>query len=149
VKNWAKRIARVAAQYGVALRVFYIDAGDLNVLLTKARGLLTVNSTAGLQSIEHGCPTMTLGDAVYDVEGLTYQGDLADFWQRAEKPDPEFAAAYLRLLLAMLHVRGGYYTPESVAAAADGMAYRLHHGLVNQVLPEAINGVDCWREGKA
>lgn len=145
VKNWAKRIDAVSAQYGVGLRVFYVDACDLNALLAKARGLITVNSTAGLQSIELGCPTITLGDAVYDVAGLTYQGELSDFWRHAAKPDTEFAAAYVRLLLAMLHVRGGYYTRDSVAAAADGMAFRLHHDFVNHVLPEAINGVDWSR----
>ena len=48
--------------------------------------------------------------------------------------------ASLRLMGAMLHVRGSYYDPEGIEAAADAMAYRLHHVLVNRPLRAVLRG---------
>jgi len=48
--------------------------------LRRARGTIVINSTVGLSSVSHGTPTKCLGRAVYDIEGLTYQGALETFW---------------------------------------------------------------------
>ena len=140
LKAWRRRIARMAREAGVAERVFYIDGGDLDELIIASSGVITVNSTVGLRAIELQRPIIALGDAIYRVPGVTFMEPLDSFWTLARSPDAALANALLRALAAMLHVRGGYYSRESVNAAAAGMIYRLHHGVVNQPLAEVVRG---------
>jgi capsular polysaccharide export protein len=99
---------------------------------------VTVNSTAGLRALELGCPTMALGEAIYRLPGLAFEGRLDDFWNGARAPDPVFVGKALRAMGAALHVRGSMYDAAGIEAAAQGMAYRLHHGLVNVPLAEVL-----------
>ena len=140
LKNWRKRIAVMAADAGVAERVFYIDGGDLDLLVTASLGVITVNSTVGLRAIELQRPVVALGDAIYRVAGVTFEAPLDEFWTKAHAPDAALADALLRALAATLHVRGGYYTRTGRDAAAAGMTYRLHHGMVNQPLDIVVRG---------
>ena len=41
---------------------------------------MVVNSTVGLSALHHNKPTKVLGKAIFDLAGLTYQGQLDDFW---------------------------------------------------------------------
>ncbi|HEX4781677.1 MAG TPA: capsular biosynthesis protein [Usitatibacter sp.] len=138
LKGWRRRIAAMAARAGVTGRVHFIDGGDLDALLASCRGLVTVNSTAGLRALELGCPTMALGEAIYRLPGLAFEGRLDDFWNGARAPDPVFVGKALRAMGAALHVRGSMYDAAGIEAAAQGMAYRLHHGLVNVPLAEVL-----------
>ena len=140
LKDWRRRIARMAREAGVAERVFYIDGGALDALIVASSGVITVNSTVGVRTIELQRPIFALGDAIYCVPGVTFTGSLDDFWKMGQAPDPVLADALLRAQAATLHVRGGYYSRERVEAAAAGMIYRLHHGLVNQPLAEVARG---------
>lgn len=140
LKAWRRRIARMARDAGVAGRVFYLDGGDLDQLVTSSSGVITVNSTVGLRAIELQRPIIALGDAIYRVPGVTFMDSLDRFWRDAKAPDTRLADALLRALAATLHVRGGYYSRDSVVAAAAGMIYRLHHGMVNQPLAEVARG---------
>ncbi len=140
IKAWGRRIARMATEAGVAARVRFIDGGDLDALIRRARGVITVNSTVGLRSIELGCPTLALGEAIYRVAGLTFEAPLDEFFSAPVPPDAALADAFLRAIAATLHVRGGYYAAAGLDAAAEGMAYRLHHELVNQPVTEVLLG---------
>ena len=140
LKAWRRRIARMARDAGVAERVIYLDGGDLDQLITASSGVVTVNSTVGLRAIELLRPVIALGDAIYRVAGVTFMEPLDEFWTQARAPDAVLADALLRALAATLHVRGGYYARDGLAAAAAGMVYRLHHGWVNQALPEVVRG---------
>ena len=141
VKNWRRRIAcmariaQMAHQANVAHRVSYIDGGDLDTLIGRAAGVITVNSTVGLRAIELGKPVYGLGDAIYRVKGLTHEAALDSFWNSASPPDPQLADAFIRSLAASVLVRGSMYSNAGVEAASQGMAYRLHHGLLNVALP--------------
>ncbi len=46
---------QMAAEHGVGERVFYIDGGNLDAMLTTAAGYVTVNSTSGLAALQTGC----------------------------------------------------------------------------------------------
>ncbi|MEP7157461.1 MAG: capsular biosynthesis protein, partial [Betaproteobacteria bacterium] len=140
LKNWRSMIERMANEAGVGRRVIYIDGGDLDKLIATSAGVVTVNSTVGLRAIELGLPILALGQAIYRIHGLTHEAGLDDFWINGCAPEPSLANAFLRALAATLHVRGSYYTREGVRAAAEGMAYRLHHNLVNQPLPAVLRG---------
>ena len=147
LKNWRRRIAymariaqmaqmeQMAHQANVAHRVSYIDGGDLDTLIGRAAGVITVNSTVGLRAIELGKPVQALGDAIYRVKGLTHEAALSNFWNSASPPDPPLADAFIRSLAASVLVRGSMYSKAGIEAASQGMAYRLHYGLLNVALP--------------
>jgi capsular polysaccharide export protein len=140
LKRWRRRLERMADAAGVTGRVHFSDGGDLDAMIRASRGLVTVNSTAGLRALELGRPVCALGETIYRVPGLAFEGPLDDFWTRAPAPDADLVDAAVRLMAAMLHVRGSMYDAAGIEAAADGMAYRLHHGLVNAPLAQPLRG---------
>ena len=82
-RNWRSFLKRRARRLGLGGRVLHIDGGDLQSLAQGAAGMVCVNSTSGTLALEAGIPVMVLGDAVYDVPGITYQGVLDGFWAHA------------------------------------------------------------------
>ena len=121
-KAWRRRIDTMARAAGIADRAFFIDGGDLDALIRGSNGVLTVNSTAGLRSLELLRPTLALGQAIYRVNGLAFNGPLDAFWSQAQAPDAVLVDAWLRQLAASLHVRGGMYDQPAINAAASGIA---------------------------
>lgn len=140
LKRWRARIRRLAVAAGVGTRAHFVDGGDLEALIAGSAGVVTINSTVGLRSLELRRATIALGEAIYRVPGLAFGGTLDDFWERAQAPEEDLVEATLRLLGAMLHVRGSYYDPRGIEAAAEAIAYRLHHGMVNVPLAAVLRG---------
>jgi capsular polysaccharide export protein len=140
LRPWRRILDRLSRERGVEGRVHFIDGGDLDAILGGSAGLVTVNSTAGVRAIELGVPVMALGEAVYGVPGIAYVGESEEFWSGASQIDPILGDAFLRALGAAVHVRGSMYDRAGIEAAADGMAYRLHHGLVNVPLAAVLTG---------
>jgi capsular polysaccharide export protein len=125
VRDWAARVRRIAGAAGVPGRVVFLDGGSLDELLAGARGVVTVNSTVGLWALRAGVATMTLGAAVYDVPGLTWQGALDAFWQEAPPPDPELMTTFVRALAGTIQLRGVYYREPGLSVAVQEAAARL------------------------
>ena len=69
--------------------------------------MVCVNSTSGTLALEAGLPVVVLGDAVYDVRGITHQSSLDQFWTAPEVPDQALYDAFKRMLHARCLVRGG------------------------------------------
>ena len=67
--NYATLIDLLARRYGVSGRVHYFHDGPLSRYLRTCRGVITVNSTVGLQALFHAVPTKTMGDTFYNLEG--------------------------------------------------------------------------------
>lgn len=106
-RNWCAYVRRHARRLGIEGRVHCIDGGDLQLLSTSASGMVCVNSTSGTLALECGIPVVVLGDAVYDVPGVTHQGGLDSFWSNPQRPDTELYAAFKKALHAKCLVRGG------------------------------------------
>ena len=123
--GWRRRIAGWAAAHGVADRCAVIDGGPLDALIAGARGVVTVNSTVGTATLAAAVPLITLGNAVFDVEGLTHAGTLASFWQRPTPPDPDLVEAFMRVLVDRIQLRGGFVGREAIEAGAAAVAERL------------------------
>ena len=138
IKNWARIIARIAGHHGVASRVLFVDGGDLDAMIERARGVVLVNSTVGVRAIQLGRPVKPLGQALYDIEGLAHPGELDGFWRDPVAPDPELARDWIRLLASMVHVRGGYYSDPGLAAAANETADRIVAGRVGEVFTDRV-----------
>ncbi|KQS90831.1 MULTISPECIES: capsule biosynthesis protein [unclassified Rhizobium] len=130
--SWRAFINDLARGLGVGNRVQFLDGGDLNALLAKAAGTVTVNSTVGLSALQVGKPIKVLGVAVFDVKGLSDQADLDTFWRSPAPPDEKIRKAFFRLLAAAIQVRGNFYSTDGTDAGADAIAKRLHERSVNQ-----------------
>jgi capsular polysaccharide export protein len=110
-------IGRLTKALGLAGRVEFLETGDLATLLRHTRGVVTVNSTVGLAAVRAQRPTRTLGEAIYDLPGLTCQAPLDAFWRGPEPPDPALAAAYCAVLLHTTQVNGDFYTRGGIELA--------------------------------
>ena len=85
-------------------------------------GVVTINSSAGLEAILAGIPVKTLAPALYDVAGLTHQGGLDAFWSSPETPDATLARQFVRALTGSVLVRGTIYSREGLDAAVRNVA---------------------------
>ncbi|MCQ0031946.1 capsule biosynthesis protein [Burkholderia glumae] len=116
---------RIAGEEGVAQRVDFINAGHLPTLLEHARGVVVVNSTVGLSALHHERPLITLGTAIYNLPGLTWQGTLDEFWRQCGQPDMDLYHAFLDYVMHHTQINGDFYTRTGIAMAVAGAADRL------------------------
>lgn len=115
-RHYGRQIARMAAVAGMADRIHYVHDLHLPTLLHDARGVVVVNSTVGLSALYHHAPVKTLGRCMYDLPGLTHQGDLASFWKAPERPDEELYERFRNYLIAMTQVSGSFYSGDEVVS---------------------------------
>ncbi|ACX96315.1 capsule biosynthesis protein [Halothiobacillus neapolitanus] len=123
--NWNKQIQKEARQLGIAERVFYFNGGDLNAMMRKARGVVTVNSTSGLQALQMGRAVKVLGACVYDVPELVDTQSLDDFWQNPTPPDATQLADFIRLLVQQTQIRGVFFGRADGSPSVINFAQRL------------------------
>ena len=82
----------------------------LPTCLKNAIGTITINSTVGLSSLYHKTPTITLGKALYDIEGLTCKGmHLNDFWRGYKAPDTFLYKEFRWYLIQETQLNGSFY----------------------------------------
>ena len=127
--DWCRLAASLASESGVADRVLAFEGGIPVELLSNAAGIVTVNSTVGTSALYNRVPVKVLGNAVFDIPGLTSQQPLDAFWHDPSPPDPEMTAAFFRALAGTTQVKGGYYTRAAQAGAIAGLVERLEGGL--------------------
>ncbi|RGE41381.1 capsular biosynthesis protein [Comamonas testosteroni] len=135
-RNYAAAIRMLTARYGLQGRVSYIHDQHLPTLLKNTKGVILVNSTTGLSALGHGAPVKVCGNALYDIQGLTYQGQLRDFWFLAHQsfPDKEVLKKFRKALIECTQLNGNFYRKLNkiswfCGVALDGkMALRLWEG---------------------
>ena len=109
-REYGALMAELRARHGLGERLIYVHDLHLPTLLRHARATLTINSTVGLSSIHHGTPVCCFGTAVYDLPGLTFQGEAADFLRDpGPAPDEALYRAFRRYLIAHNQVNGNFY----------------------------------------
>jgi capsular polysaccharide export protein len=123
--DWPRRVAAAATRLGIAERVAVIDGGPLDALIAEARGVVLVNSTVGTAALAAGRPLVALGDAIFDMPGLTHRGPLAEFWVAPTPPDPELVDAFFRLLVDRIQLRGGFIGHAPIEVGAAAVAQRI------------------------
>lgn len=140
LKNWGKLVNGLARSSGAGDRIHYVDGGSLDEMCRTARGMVTINSTSGLSALRLDCPVLTLGEAIYDVPGLTYQGTLDTFWTQAQRSDPTLRDAFLNAMAATIQVRGVFYNQPGLDAGVAEATHRLHEERINAPLPHPSIG---------
>ena len=126
--NWSRFVRRIARRLQVEDRIHFVDGGDLDEMLDGARGLVCVNSTSATLALGRGIPVCTIGEALYDMPGLTHQGHLDTFWRKPSPPEPGVYPAFRRVLVERSLVRGGLASESAVRILIDSMLERLGVG---------------------
>jgi len=80
--DYSNLIAQLAREHGLGERLLYVHDLHMPTLLDHCRGVVTVNSTTGLQALRHNVPVCALGECFYAVPGLVDGGPLERFWRQ-------------------------------------------------------------------
>nr|WP_253913225.1 capsular biosynthesis protein [Pseudoruegeria sp. HB172150] len=124
LERWFSKTARIAERFGLGDRVHVMKGGDLTILLRRSKGVVLVNSTVGLHALRHNVPTYVAGAAVFDVAGLTHQGDLNTFWIHPDAVDTKCFDAFQRAI-TRIQIKGSFYNPEGREVAIKEIRKRL------------------------
>lgn len=106
-------IRRTAARYEIPDRVHYLRGGKLAALLSQAKSIVTVNSTAAQQALWRNLPVKTLGQAIYNKPGIVSDQSLAEFFRNPTPPDPKAYQTLRDYLLQTSQIPGGFYSVKS------------------------------------
>jgi capsular polysaccharide export protein len=118
--DYAPLIQELAQEHRLGARLLYTHDQYLPALFDHMRGAVVINSTVGFSALTHGAPLKTLGVAVYDMEGLTFQGPLDEFWSAAAhfRPDFELLHRFRTYLIHQTQINGSFYKVDTTTAAA-------------------------------
>jgi capsular polysaccharide export protein len=117
--NYPRLIRRLSKHLGLEGRVEYIETGNLDTLLRHTLGTVTVNSTVGGLSLGLNRPTIALSTPIYNLPGLTFQGDLDDFWQNRHAPDSELFRCFRNTVIHATQINGGFYCAKGIELAVQ------------------------------
>lgn len=124
-RSWAHFVARHARRLGAKDRFVTLNDGDLHALSEKSRGIVTVNSTSGTLGLATGTPVFVMGNAVYNIPGITHQGRLDEFWTAPQPPDAKKYEAFRRMLHARCLVSGGFASQSAIRTLIASTMQRL------------------------
>jgi capsular polysaccharide export protein len=123
--NWPRFVREHASRLGLEGRLHYVDGGDLDKMIRGARGLVCVNSTSATLALAQDTPVCAIGEAIYDMPGLTHQGHLDTFWTNPTPPERGLYPAFRRVLVDRCLVRGGLASESAVTTLVESMTERL------------------------
>jgi capsular polysaccharide export protein len=131
--DYSSFIAAQARALGIAERIRYIHDQHLPTLLKHTRGVVTINSTTGLQALYHGTPVLTLGDCLYAVPGLVHAGPLETFWHEPGAVDAELFQRFRAYLVQQSQLNASFYgrTPGLPLYSSEASARRLSSSAID------------------
>jgi capsular polysaccharide export protein len=147
--NWSKFVRRIARRLHVEDRIHFVDGGDLDEILEGASGLVCVNSTSATLALARGVPVCTIGEALYDMPGLTHQEHLDTFWANPTPPEPGVYQAFRRVLVERSLVRGGLSSESAVEILIGSMLERLGFSSPSPISQTASRASPVLRQTKA
>ncbi|PTW60956.1 capsular polysaccharide export protein [Breoghania corrubedonensis] len=131
LERWHAVVPRLARDTGIADRVDHADGGGLDDLLAGSSGMVTVNSSAGLEALRAGVPVKALCPAIFDVPGMTDFQPLDAFWRTPTPPDPALVQAFVTALAGTVQARGTIHSREGLDAAVATMSARILEDRLN------------------
>ena len=109
-KNYKKFILKQAEFLNIKERILVFFDVHLPTCLKNSLGTITINSTVGLSSLYHKIPTITLGNAIYDIEGLTCKGISLDvFWKNRTLPNMKLLKKYRQFIIDNTQLNASFY----------------------------------------
>lgn len=139
-RDYSRLIARKARSLGISRRVLYIHDQHLPTLLSHALGVVVINSTVGLSAIHHGTPTKVCGNAIYNIQGLTWQSSLHTFWKAAATltVDKDLYQRFLGYTIATTQINGSFYRALPVPGCSTGLIAQSSTRPVELVVEEPL-----------
>jgi capsular polysaccharide export protein len=123
-RDYRKLIGRHAKHFNVEGRVHYFCDIHLPTVLKHSLGLVTVNSTTGIQALFHHIPVKVLGYALYNLPKLTNQYALSKFWTNPGQVDAQYFAYFRKELIAYSQLNGSFYGISPWAKAYSGSNFK-------------------------
>lgn len=110
-RNYSTLIRNLSEELRIKNRVIYIKSGDVFALIKGCIGCVVINSTVGMSALLNLKPVKVMGTAVYDKEGLTYQGFLDNFWKDAQnyRVDARLVEKFKFLVIERALINGSLY----------------------------------------
>jgi len=133
--DYSDLMRELAAKFGLGERLHYVHDVDLGAILDHAIGTIAMNSTVGIQSLDHGTPVKVLGNAVYDIPGMTFQGTLEEFLRDPGTIDREVLAGFRRYL--RFHNQGNGSIWKKLPSHEEGSGVIWPVGMEKRPTPEA------------
>lgn len=111
--DYSALLDKLGGELGISARLKYVHDLNLPTLLTHARGVIVINSTVGLSALHHQTPVITLGKAIYNLPGLTFQGGLQRFWAEAPSQPPDLSLywKFRNYVVDHTQLNGSFYKP--------------------------------------
>lgn len=106
-KNYSKK-------QNISERVFFVDGGHLPSMIKGSLGVVLINSTSGLQAIGHSAPTICLGESFYNIDGLTNQNKLEEFWHSRTQPDLNLYAKFRNYVMEKTQINGSFHSVDGI-----------------------------------
>lgn len=109
-RNYTAYIKYLAKIYKAEKRIYAVFDVHLPTIIRHSRAVVLINSTVGLSALYHNKPTFCLGNAIYDIEGLTTKGiSLDKFWTKHRTVDSKLYVKFRRYLLDHTQIPGSFY----------------------------------------
>jgi capsular polysaccharide export protein len=139
-RDYNNLIGLLASTHRVENRVRYIHDQHLPSLLTHARGVVVINSTVGLSALDHDTPLKVCGNAIYDMQGLTFQADLDKFWRTATTAgtDAQLLERYLNYLITNTQLNGSFYRRLNMPFSHSGLVWTSKASVQTANLSEQV-----------
>jgi capsular polysaccharide export protein len=67
-----------------------------------------------------------LGHAIFNLQGLTFQGPLDRFWRKGRAPSADLYKAFKRVVIQKAQVNGSFFTNEGLELAVNGTLQRMN-----------------------
>ncbi len=133
--NYRKLIKQLTQVFNIEKRVVYLEDGNLPTMVRNAKGVIVVNSTVGTSALFHRRPLCALGEAIYDIPGLTHQEGLDTFWKQGQPPEIELYHKFHNAVVNLTQVNGDLYSNKGIEMSVDGSL--SFFGLSNAQQPKA------------
>lgn len=124
-----KDLRIMAEEFGLGDRLVYLQSGAFRPVVRNARGLVTVNSTAGFAALDCGVPVIAFGESLYRRPGLAVAAegpeDLDRFWVDPPEVDTTLAHRFNIHLMRSVLVPGSFYLPKTWQGIAAAVIEKL------------------------
>lgn len=156
--NYKKFVKNLAKVLKISDRVFFITDINSTEFVTKSLGMIVINSTMGIVSIQNNKPTINLGNSIYANYGLAISAVtngifnhniLDDFWTKPISPIAKNVELFFKILRKNAILPGNFYTDAGIKQTIAGTLERINIGGIRHCIIlskgiRKINNLDAF-----
>lgn len=128
-----KNLRYMMEDSGLGGRVTFLQSGPFMPIVRRARGLVTINSTAGIAALGEAIPVLALGHAFYRGEGLaqgfTSDADFDAFWNAPPPVDTVKTVRFREHVRRHALVPGSFYLRHTWPSMTEAVVAKLKAAL--------------------